>query len=277
MGDPKAMRKLKSEVEKIKKILSAANSAEINVDALYEGEDFHVMLTREKFEEINKAHFDKIIPVIEKCITCAKLTKDKIHDVVLVGGSTRMPKVRTLIQDYFKGMTLDFSLNPDEAIAAGAAVQAHLLGSEKVDESQGGLSEVILIDVVPLSLGIEMQNGNMSVLIPRNTSIPTSMTKQYTNSHDNQETIGIKIFQGDKSTRVADCQKISEFDLGGFGGCKKGQALVEVTFEVDTNGILNITALDKRLGTAKNITVADACKFTPEAMKSMSENMKSAS
>ena len=121
---------------------------------------------------------------------------------------------------------------------------------------------MILIDVVPLSLGIEMQNGNMSVLIPRNTSIPTSMTKQYTNSHDNQETIGIKIYQGDKSTKVADCQKISEFDLGGFGGCKKGQALVEVTFEVDTNGILNITAMDKRQGTAKNITVADACKFT---------------
>jgi len=137
-------------------------------------------------------------------------------------------------------------MNPDEAVAAGAAV---LAAQVSVNEAaKGGLTEVVLIDVTPLSLGIEMQNGNMSVLIPKNTSVPTSMTKQYTNSHDNQQTIGIKIFQGDKSLRVADCTKIAEFDLGGFGGCAKGQALVEVTFEVDTNGILNVKAHDKRGG-----------------------------
>lgn len=113
---------------------------------------------------------------------------------------------------------------------------------------KGGLSEVILIDVVPLTLGIEMQDGKLSKLIPKNTSIPTSMTKQYTNSHENQESIGIKIYQGDKSDYCRDLEKIAEFELGGFGGCKKGQALVEVTFEVDSNGILNIDALDKRAG-----------------------------
>jgi len=244
--DAKAMRRLKSEVEKNKKVLSSAMSAEINLDALKDGEDFSYNMTRSKFEEINKKHFDKIVPVIEACLKDAGVSKDKIHDVVMVGGSTRIPAVRDILNGFFTNKNLDHKMNPDEAVAAGAAV---LAAQVSVNEAaKGGLTEVVLIDVTPLSLGIEMQNGNMSVLIPRNTSVPTSMTKQYTNSHDNQQTIGIKIYQGDKSVKVADCTKIAEFDLGGFGGCNKGQALVEVTFEVDTNGILNVKAHDKRGG-----------------------------
>jgi len=178
------MRRLKTECEKGKIVLSAALSVEINADALAGGEDFSLNLTRQKFNALNQVHFNKIIPVIEGCLKDGKLTAAEINDVVLVGGSTRIPAVKELLGDFFKGKNLDQKMNPDEAVAAGAAILAAQTGGD--EEQKGGLSEVIMIDVTPITLGLEMHEGHMGVLIPKNTSIPTSMTKQYTNSHDNQ-------------------------------------------------------------------------------------------
>ena len=176
----------------------------------------------------------------------------------MVGGSTRIPAVRELIADYFKGKYLDQKLNADEAVAAGAAILAvQACGKE---EQKGGITEVLMIDVTPITLGLEMAEGHMGVLIPKNTSIPTSMTKQYTNSTDNQQSLSIKILQGDKLTggkiMAKDCVKVAVFELGGMAGHKKGQALVEVTFEVDTDGCLNVRAKDKKaVGNAADVQI----------------------
>jgi len=242
------MRRLKTECEKAKIVLSAALSVEINADALADGEDFSLNLTRQKFNALNQGHFNKIIPVIEGCLKDGKLTKTEIHDIVLVGGSTRIPAVKELLGDFFKGKSLDQKMNPDEAVAAGAAMHAAMAGGD--EEQKGGLSELVMIDITPITLGLELHEGHMGVLIPKNTSIPTSMTKQYTNSHDDQPSLSIKIIQGDKLTNgkimAKDCVKISQFDLGGMAGHKKGQALVEVTFEVDSDGVLKVSAKDKK-------------------------------
>ena len=178
------MRRLKTECERGKIILSAALSVDVNCDALSDGNDFSCTITRQKLNALNQKHFNKIIPVIEGCLKDAKVTAAEINDVVLVGGSTRIPAVKELLGEYFKGKNLDQKMNADEAVAAGAAI----LAAQASDNNQhkGGISELIMIDVTPITLGLEMAEGHMGVLIPKNTSIPTSMTKQYTNSHDNQ-------------------------------------------------------------------------------------------
>lgn len=197
----------------------------------------------------------------------------------MVGGSTRIPAVREILNEFFTGKNLDHKMNPDEAVAAGAAVLAAQTG--KNEEVKGGLSEVIMIDVTPLSLGIELANGNMGVLIPKNTSVPTSMTKQYTNSHANQQSLKVKILQGDKETggviKSADCVKVSEFELGGMAGHPANGALVEVTFEVDTDGCLNVTAKDKKqAGNVQKIEIADGCRLSDDQMEMMASNINGA-
>jgi len=181
--DVKAMRRLKTECEKAKVILSSAMSVDIECSALKDGEDFSTTLTRPKFNSLNQKHFNKIIPVIEGCLKDGKTNAAEINDVVLVGGSTRIVAVRDIISNFFKGKDLDQKMNPDEAVAAGAAILATQTAGS--DAQKGGLSEIIMIDVTPISLGIEMADGVVSVLIPKNTSVPTSMTKVFTNSHDN--------------------------------------------------------------------------------------------
>ncbi|GMY08548.1 heat shock cognate 70 kDa protein-like [Fagus crenata] len=242
-GNPRALRRLRTACEKAKRILSSAIETTIEVDSLYNGIDFFSTITRAKFAELNIDLFRKCIDIVEKCLTDAKMDKSCVHDVVVTGGSCRIPKVQQLLQDCFDGKELCKSINPDESVAYGAAVQAAILtsiGNEK-------LGDIVLLDVTPLSLGVEIRGSEMSVLIPRNTTIPTQQEEDYTTDVDNQTSILISVYEGERA-RTCDNNLLGQFHLHGIPPAPRENARVKVCFEIDTNGILNVSAKERTTG-----------------------------
>uniref|UniRef100_A0A2N9FPW1 Uncharacterized protein n=1 Tax=Fagus sylvatica TaxID=28930 RepID=A0A2N9FPW1_FAGSY len=264
-GNSRALRRLRTACEKAKRILSSAIETTIEVDSLYNGIDFFSTITRAKFAELNMDLFRKCIDIVEKCLTDAKMDKSCVHDVVVTGGSSRIPKVQQLLQDSFDGKELCKSINPDEAVAYGAAVQAAILTG--IDDEK--LGDIILLDVTPLSLGVQVDGAEMSVLIPRNTAIPMKKVGYYTTGNDNQTDIPISVYEGERA-RTCDNNLLGGFDLSGIPPAPRGVARVKVCFEIDTNGILTVSAKEMTTGVRTKVTITnDKARLSSEEIERM--------